>query len=392
VRNYKFRLYPTAKQEERFLETLDGCRWVYNHFIEKELSKYDMHLALTEFKERYPWLYNYHSKMLQMVITRIDSARKTISAHRRNGRRVGKMRYLQDWRNNSFTYNQSGFKIEENRLWLSKIGSIRIHLHRQPFNVKQIIVCRQADTKWYAVVTCENTTPIFLMINSRKSVAIDLGITKFSHDSENREIENPLFLTTSIRPLRRTHRRLSRRNKGSNNYRKAKHMLAKLYFRIHNKRYDFLHKLSTNYARRYDLIFIERLQMVNLVRNHHVARHVLDSGWRTFKSMLDYKAKMVVEVDPAYTSVDCSMCDSRVPKSLAIRTHRCYKCGLVIDRDYNASLNILRRGLSLSFRSIAALQHLPQELWEVTLVETVRQSRKQEAPDGCDRGQLTLCR
>jgi putative transposase len=106
-----------------------------------------------------------------------------------------------------------------------------------------------------------------------------------------------------------------------------------------------------------------------MVRNHHLARQILDSGWDTFKALLEYKAKKVVEVEPAYTSIDCSRCGNAVPKSLAVRTHRCCKCGLVIDRDYNASLNILRKGLS----------YLPAERREFTPVEIVRRSLKHEA-------------
>jgi putative transposase len=106
-----------------------------------------------------------------------------------------------------------------------------------------------------------------------------------------------------------------------------------------------------------------------MVKNHHIARHIIDSGWRTFKTMLGYKSKTVDEVEPFHTSVDCSRCGNKVPKSLAVRIHRCNKCGLEIDRDYNASLNIKQRALLL----------LPQGLREVTPVEIARQSMKQEA-------------
>lgn len=204
-------------------------------------------------------------------------------------------------------------------------------------------------------------------VHPTKAVGIDVGITRFAHDSDNCRIDNPLFLNKMLRPLRRAHRRLSRRQKG-NNYLKAKHMLARLHQSTHNKRRDFLHKLSRHYASRYDIVFLERLNTLNMVKNHHLARHVLDSGWRTFKRILEYKAKMVAEVEPINTSVDCSRCGNRVPKTLAIRIHRCDSCGLSIGRDYNASLNIKQKGLLL----------LPQGLREVTPAEIARQSVKQE--------------
>jgi putative transposase len=107
-----------------------------------------------------------------------------------------------------------------------------------------------------------------------------------------------------------------------------------------------------------------------MARNHRVARHILDSGWRTFKQFLQYKVKIVLEVDPKNTSIDCSKCGNKVPKTLAVRIHRCDRCHIAIDRDYNASLNIKQRGLLL----------LPQGLREVTPVEIALQSMKQEEP------------
>jgi putative transposase len=109
-----------------------------------------------------------------------------------------------------------------------------------------------------------------------------------------------------------------------------------------------------------------------MVKNHHLARHVLDSGWRTSKRLLDYKAKLVIEVESAYTSIDCFKCGNKVPKSLAVRIHRCDRCGLVIDRDYNASLNIKQRGPLL----------LPQGPREVTPVEIQCESMMQEETIG----------
>jgi putative transposase len=142
-----------------------------------------------------------------------------------------------------------------------------------------------------------------------------------------------------------------------------------LHASIRKKRHDFLHKASRYYSDRYDLIFLERLWVLNMTKNHSLARAILDSGWSTFGQMLEYKAKKVVRVLAANTSIDCSRCGSKVPKSLAVRIHRCDKCGIVLDRDYNAAINILQRGLE---------SLLPMECREVTPVETER-SLKQES-------------
>ncbi|MEW6603861.1 MAG: RNA-guided endonuclease TnpB family protein [Thermoproteota archaeon] len=377
--NYRFRLYPTKEQELVLEQTLDGCRWVYNYFLDKNMSKEDMQFTLVELKEQHPWLRNnYHSKMLQMVAHQVAAARESLRALKRNGHKTGKLSYRKDDDFNAFTYSQSGFKIEKNsRLTLSKIsGSIRIVLHRKlPVNVKQVTVCRSKTGKWYAVVACDVLRRSFTTISYSKPVGIDVvGITKFCHDSDDHAEDNPQFLTKMLKPLMRGHRRVSRRQIGSSNREKAKHMLARLYERIHNKRRDFLHKTSAYYASRYDLIFLERLRVANLTKNHRLARKILDASWSTtFKHMLQYNANRVVEVEPAYTSIDCSRCGHPVPKSLAVRTHACPKCNAVMDRDYNASLNILQRGLEL------LLLLLPVERREVTPVEIAQQrSRKQE--------------
>jgi len=354
VLNYKFRLYPTKERELVLEQTLDGCRWVYNYFLSiPTMSEYDMNYALTELKEQHPWLRNYHSRTLQMVGKQVVVARKTAT---------GKLSYRKEEDFNAFTYNQSGFRLENNMISLSKIGNIKIVLHRQPANIKQVTVCRK-NGRWYAVVACEVLRKQYSTIIYNKPVGIDMGITKFAHDSDNHVVENPQFLTKMLKPVRRAHRTVSRRKVGSNNRRRATHMLARLYERINNKRRDFLHKVSNYYATRYDLIFLERLQVLNMTRNHRLARKILDTSWSTFKIMCKYKVNRVVEVESAYSSIDCSRCGHPVPKSLAVRTHVCPKCGAVLDRDYNSARNHLQNGLEL-------LQ-LPVRRGEVTPVKTV---------------------
>lgn len=368
--NYKFRLYPTKEQELVLEQTMDGCRWTYNYFLSiPPMSEYDMNYALTELKEQHPWLRNYYAKMLQMVSKQVAAARKATSSLKRNGHRTGRLSYRYDNDFNTFTYNQKGFKIEEDRLVLTKIGRIKIVLHRKPVNIKQVTVCRKNE-RWYAVVGCEILRRSYSAIVYNKPVGIDVGIAKFAHDSDNHVVENPQFLTNMLKPIRRAQRRVSRRKIGSNNRKKARHMLAKLYERINNKRRDFLHKTSAYYASHYDLIFLERLMVANMTKNHTLSRKILDASWSTFRMMCLYKANRVVEIEPAYSSIDCSRCGSLVPKSLAVRTHSCSKCGAVLDRDYNSAINHLQNGLTL-------LQ-LPVEHREVTPAETAKQSLKQE--------------
>jgi len=376
LRNYRFRLYPTREQEFKLRNALEASRWLYNYFLNKNIqSLNDMQFALTELKEQETWLRNYHSKMLQMVVHKIDANRKILQSLRRKGHKVGKLNLAESWNYNSFTYNQSGFKIERHGntdlLWLSKIGYVQIRLHREVSGIKQITLTRKTN-RWYAIVCCLTVKPIFKFINPSKSVGIDAGINNFAYDSDNHAIENPLYLNKMLKPLIRANRTLSSRKKDGQNWKKTKTRLQILHERIRNKRLDFLHKTSNYYSREYDIIFLERLHTMNMVKNHHLARHILDSGWRMFKRLLDYKAKMVIEVASSYTSIDCSKCSNKVAKSLAIRIHKCNRCGLVIDRDYNASLNIKQRGL----------QQLLMVHEKVTPAEILCESMKQEQTIG----------
>lgn len=334
-----------------------------------------MQSSLVELKEQELWLRNYYSRMLEGVVRRIDSNRRVLRALAKKGHKVGKLSLASQYSCNSFTYNRTGFRIEKHGntdlLWLSKIGYVQIRLHRQVFAIKQITVCKN-NSKWHAIVCCEATKPLFKLVDLQKSIGLDVGITKFVHDSDNNSVDNPLFLKTMLKPLRRADRRLSRRRKGSRNWQKAKTRLQLLHERIRNKRSDFLHKLSTSYSKKYDVLFLERLGISRLMKNRRMARSIADSSWRTFKQYVQYKARLVVEVDPYNSSVACSKCGNKVPKPLAMRVHRCDRCGLVIDRDYNASLNIRQRGL----------QKLLMGHEEVTPVKILSESMKQEQTVG----------
>ena len=374
MRNHKFRLYPNNVIKARLDATLEASRWLYNYLLSKNLqSKEDMQFALTEAKENESWLKLYHSKMLQMIPHRIDSARRSLIEKKKRGYDTGQLQYAtrDEW--STFVYNQSGFEIKlhgkADLLWLSKIGCMEIRLHRPiNSNIKQVTITKKAE-KWYAIIAIETQPILPKLINLKKSVGIDVGIKNYAYDSDGNVVPNPHNLQKMLKPLVRAQRKLSRRVRGSCNYKKAKRWYQILHQRIANRRKDFQHKLSAHYAKKYDVVFMERLQLRNMIKNHNLAQKILDAGWGSFKDIVDYKC-MVVDVEPRNTTIDCSKCINKVPKTLAIRIHVCDQCGLSIDRDHNASLNILKRGL--------ALWNLPMEHREVTPVEISQRSRKQE--------------
>jgi putative transposase len=382
-RTYKFRLYPDPNQQKRLYNTLDACRWTYNKMVEKIRkegfqTRNDLNYFLADLKESEDWLYSYHSKMLQMVSTQIDGAQNSLIRLRKNGRKTGELRFAKFSEYNTFVYNQSGFGIKDGFLTLSKIGRIKIIQHRQfPANhtIKQVTISRSKSGKWHACVVVD-VDAIIPKITLTNSVGIDVGIKNFACDSDGHQIPNPLNLQKLLKPLIRAQRKISRRQKGSQSRKKVVRFYQIIHERIKNKRNDFLHKLSTQYARKYGTIFVERLQLLNMTKNHKLARHILDSAWGTFTNMLDYKTRLL-RVPPQDTTVKCSRCGNSVPKPLAVRTHRCDKCGLVLDRDHNAAINILKKGLEISGLSPQAT--IPQELRESTPVEIPMGSRKQEA-------------
>jgi putative transposase len=377
ARTYKFRLYPNSEQTKKLHKTLGACRWVYNQMVEKVQKegfqpRNDLNYFLTELKESEPWLRTHHSKMLQMVSTQIDVAQRSLVQKRKNGHNTGKLKFARFLEYNTFTYNQSGFEIRDGSLHLSKIGKIKIICHRQiPENseIKQIAISKSKTGKWHACVSCE-VDAVLPKISPAKSVGIDVGIKNFAYDSDGFATPNPLNLQNMLKPLARVQRKISRRQKGSSNYKKAVRWYQIIHEKIRNRRRDFLHKLSTQYAKKHDVVFLERLQKINMVQNHKIARSILDSGWGMFGTMLGYKT-VLVEVPARNTTVDCSGCGHAVPKSLAVRTHRCDACGLVLDRDHNAAINILKKGFEIFC--------LPWEPREVTPAEILVGSGKQEA-------------
>ena len=378
MRNYKFRLYPNLEQEHKLQNNLNVCKWVYNKFVEQAqksfLTRNDMNYILTELKQSEPWLYNYHSKMLQMVSTQLEGAEKSLIELSKKGHKTGQLKFARYNEFRTFTYNQSGFKLDNNKLFLSKIGDIRIKRHRDtPDNIRQVMVTKSKSGKWYACLTCELVKMNPPKINFTKSVGIDVGIKSFVYDSDKHSTPNPLNLKKMLKPLVRVQRKVSRRVKGSNNRLKAIRHLQKIHEKITNRRNNFQHKLSSTYANHYDVIFVEDLQLTNMVKNHKLARSIMDSSWNAFLQKLEYKCKLLIKVSARNTTIDCSRCGNKVPKSLAVRIHRCNKCNLVINRDYNASINILQKGLKIFS------QKLPQELREVTPVEISKKSMKQEA-------------
>lgn len=354
---YKYRLSPTKKQIQTLDRTLETCRILYNSCLAdrrnhyqttgKGLSRIRQQEILTADKKRILLLQDIHSQVLQNVLFRVD--RSFQSFFRRVKERSGKAgypRYKGEGQYDSICYPQEpGFQLTPQGLRLSKIGTVKIILHREiAGNVKTCTIRRDGD-QWYACFSVE-FEPVQIPVPD-DSIGIDVGIESFAVLSDGTVIENPKHLRKAEKKLVRKQRLLSAKKKGSANRKKARKEVAKAHRKIRNKRADFHHKLSHTLVNRYGLIAVEDLNIKGMVQNHHLAKSISDAGWGQFLNFLAYKAEnagcRVEKVSARCTSINCSECGERVAKTLADRIHACPFCGLILNRDHNAAINILNR-------------------------------------------------
>jgi putative transposase len=358
---YKYRLYPNKTQRQLLVNTLESCRVLYNCALEQRKTAYkqfkislNYNTQAKELKTLKKYVSEYkeiYSQVLQNVLLRLDDAFKKFFDRVKSGEKPGYPRFKGRGWYDSFTYPQSGFSLSDNRkgnqkLRLSKIGKVTVRLHRAiKGNIKTCMIKRELD-KWHVCFACETKPEI--LPKTYKDAGIDVGIEKFAALSDGALIKNPQFLRESEAKLKYEQRKLSRKKKGSNSRKKQKHKLAKLHCKIKNRRNNFLHIESRKLVRSYDVIVFEDLRIKNMVKNHYLAKSISDASWAKFIKYVSYKAesagKKVIFVNPRNTSQICSGCGAIVKKSLSVRVHKCPSCGLEIDRDVNAAINILRAG------------------------------------------------
>ena len=360
-KTFKYKLMPTPKQERVLENVLWRCRELYNAGLEERKTAWEKrHFSVTftrqseqlpEIKEVRPEYHDINAQVLQDVLHRLDKAFQAFFRRVKAGEQPGYPRFQGKRRYNSFTYPQvgehGGAVLDGRILSLSRIGSIRLRLHRPLHGTpKTMTIVREADG-WYVCISCAEVPTESVPLTGR-GTGIDVGLKVFLITAEGEVIENPRHYRKAERELKRAQRRVSRRKKGSKRRRKAVALLARKHQKVQRQRRDFHHKTALLLVQQYDTIYLEDLKVANLVRNAHLAKSISDAGWAQFRTILDGKAacagRRVVAVPPAYTSQDCSGCGARVEKSLSVRTHACTSCGLILDRDENAARNIQSAG------------------------------------------------
>jgi putative transposase len=367
-KTYKYKLKPTPKQERLLERTVMRCRHVYNAAVEERreawrirgitLSYYQQRAELPGIKDALPDYGQVNSQVLQDVVLRVDRAFQAFFKRISDGKTPGYPRFHGRDRYNSFTYPQvgdhGGARLDAGCLVLSKIGRIAVRWSRPLEGTpKTVTISREADG-WYVCFSCAEV-PMRPLEPTGQETGIDLGLASFATLADGTMRHTPRCYRKAEAYLRRCQRRVARSTKGSHRRHKAVKLLAKAHQKVKRQRQDFHHKEALELVRAYDTIYYEDLQTATMLRNHHLAKSIQDAAWSSFLSILAFKAvcagKRAVAVPPAYTSQDCSgllpdgsPCPERVRKALSVRTHVCPRCGLVLGRDENAALNILRLG------------------------------------------------
>ena len=357
-KTYRYRAYPSKIQRVRLHRQMYLSKRLYNLLLEqsqknfketgKTSTKYDMNKWITKLKKKNPEFNELYSQVCQNIADRISKGYKNFFRRikeRKQGKKVkvGFPRFKSYV--SSLTYPQSGFKPGKKEVSVSKIGRINFVNHREIDGTIKTMAIKQAKSQeWYITFSVEkdDTSPFS---NNKPQVGIDLGLKEYATLSDGAIIPNPRISNESIDKLKMIQRRLSNKKKGSKNRRRAKIKLARTSEHIARQRDDFLHKTSYRLVNSYSFIAYEELKVANMVKNHNLARQITDASWGNFIQYLCYKAESagcrVVGVNPRNTTKTCSECGNIQDMELSERTYLCQNCGLKIDRDLNASINIL---------------------------------------------------
>jgi putative transposase len=355
-RVYRFRLYPNKEQVDVLNKTLSLCCNLYNACLEQRIIAYRLNRKvsyltqqneLPELKEQLPEYKEVYAQVLQDVVRRIDKAFMNffLRLKNRNGK-AGFPRYKSFNRFRSITYPQFGFRILPNgHLELSKIGVIRMFKHREiKGNIKTCTIKKDSAGDWYAIFTVE--IPDVPKHEPKTAIGVDVGIRNFVTLSTGESIPSPKFLKSSEDKIRRLHKEVSRKKIGSKNRKKCVRKLARAYRKVERQRDDFLHKVSRYLSRKADVIVFEDLNINRMVQNSHLSKSIYDACWSKLMKYTAYKVAetggYVYFVNPVGTSTTCSRCGEMLQKSLSERLV-CPICKFSLDRDWNASLNILGR-------------------------------------------------
>ena len=369
-RAYKFRLYPTKEQVVYIRKTFGCTRFVYNYCLDlkrknKYLTKFDLIKELPKLKKEYPFLKEVDSSSLQNAVTDLMVGFSKQENNQGGYPKFKKKGEKESFRTNFITSSYKGrvyenIKVDLTRrvIELPKLKEIKIRGYR---NLEELTgrilnaIVKEVSTKFYVSLCIEEELELPEKVTN-KAVGIDIGVKNLVVTSNKEYYGNPRYLDKYERKIKRLQLELSRKVKGSKNYIKCKKKLEEVYRKLKNARKKTVEKIVSNITRNHDIIIAENLQVMKMLvhnNNHkHLRKEITNATFSEIIRILKYKClwlnKIFIQISPYYASSQiCSRCGNKdtVMKDLRIREYRCSKCGLEIDRDYNASINILNEGL-----------------------------------------------
>ncbi|KKW13184.1 MAG: Transposase, IS605 OrfB family [Candidatus Gottesmanbacteria bacterium GW2011_GWB1_49_7] len=366
-RAFKYRVYPTKAQAAKLGAWLNLCRELHNAAIQERRDHWnnagisvgfnDQSKRLPSIKQNRPEFAEVYSQVLQQALHRVDSAFQYFFRRVKNGGTPGYPRFKSADRYNSLVWPQDiGFRlVGMKRIRLSGIGEVKIKLHRPVGGTPKTLTVKREAGRWYAVFSCDAVPPRAYP-DAVSEVGIDMGIESFATLSTGEKIENARWYRKAEKRMAEAQRALSRKKRGSKRRAKAKRRLARLRAKEKNQRTDFQHKLAHRIVSENAVVVVEDLKPKEMIEKSStgLSKSIQDAAWSRFLSILEAKAeeaaRRFVKVSPRGTSSTCSRCGAFRKKTLSERLHAC-PCGLVLDRDINASINILRLGRSLQVAS-----------------------------------------
>jgi putative transposase len=384
-KTFKYKLKPTPEQARALERVLWRCHILYNAALDERktawerchasVSYYQQKAELPDLKIACPEYAEVNAQVLQDVILRVERAFQAFFRRLKAGEQPGYPRFQGRNRYTSFTYPQygtgGGAVLDGGVLSLSKIGRIPLRVHRPLEGTPKMVTMSKEADGWYACFSCAEV-PTQPLPATGQETGIDVGLKVFLITANGETTQDPRQYRKVEKQLAKAQRRVSRRKK-------AVQLLARKHQKVRRQRTDFHHKTALALVRQYDVIYLEALQIRNMSRRpapkpdgtggyeHNGAsrkaglnKSIQDAGWYAFRRILTCKAawagKRVEAIPPAFTTQDCSGCGERICMSLSVRTHVCNNCGLVLDRDENAALNILVAGQAGKHRAGQARQ------------------------------------
>jgi len=364
---YKFRLYPNAEQEILMQKTFGCCRFVYNRYLGKRIEIYqkdkstynynDNSADMTNMKKEVEWLKEVDSTALQSSLKDLENAYQNFFRRVKNGEKRGfpKFKSKRESRK-SYKSKTVGKNIEiyEKTIKLPKVGLVECRVSKQvEGRIISATISQNPSGKYFVSVVCTDVE-IEPYDKTGAVAGIDVGIKEFAVTSDGNKIENHKYLRKSEKKLIREQRRLSRKPKGSRNRDKARIKVARVHEKVSNQRNDFLHKTTTGLVKSYDMICVENLKIRNMVKNRKLAKSISDVSWGEFVRQLEYKCawygKTLVKIPTFFASSQtCHVCrfQNVAVKDLSVRSWNCPNCGANHDRDINAAVNILNKGIEM---------------------------------------------